>query len=116
MLIDRRNKENEYNEKYFKQKGRGASGEDLPSYYKTNKEWWKLKSNYVDEPANISQWKLKQDNKFWSRNDPILLADFTSEEAPLDVFKVHFKVENKKVHIAEKPNNGKWIKINKNIK
>ena len=55
-------------------------------------------------------------NKFWSRNDPILLADFSNEEAPKDAFKVHFKIENKKNNISEKPNNEKWIKVNHDVK
>lgn len=107
MLIERKNKEKEYNEKNFRLKIIGVNGDKIPSYYKTNKDWWKLRQDYVEQPANTSQRQLQQDNKFWSRNDPILLADFSNEEAPKDAFKVHFKIENKKNNISEKPNNEK---------
>ena len=116
MIKNRKDKENEYNKQHFKLKMIGVHGQDLPTFAQTNKEWWKLRDGYKSNPKNISHWQLQQDNQFWSRNDQILLADFTGEEAPLDAFKVHFKVENKKDHISEKPNHDKWVKINKNVK
>lgn len=116
MINNRRNKENEYNQQHFRLKIKGVHGGEIPLFQQTNKEWWKLRDSYKVNPRNTSHIQLQQDNKFWSRNDPILLADFSSEEGPLDAFKVHFKVESKKHNIASKPTDNKWFKTNKNVK
>jgi hypothetical protein len=116
MLIDRKNKENDYNQNNFTLKIIGVNGDKIPMYYKTNKEWWKLRQDYTEKPANTSQRQLQQDNKFWSRNDPIYLADFSNEEAPKDPNKVHFKIEDKSHVIAEKPNHEKCVKVNHDVK
>ena len=56
----------------------GVHGKDLPKFsdqLDEKKEWWKHKSDYNEEPANISLKKLKQDRNIFAKNDPILIAD-----------------------------------------
>jgi hypothetical protein len=116
MDKERTDKENKYNEQHFKLKILGVHGGDLPQFHQTNKEWWKLRDNYVENPINNSHHQVVQDNKFWSRNDLMLLADFSSGEAPKDPHKVLIKSIIKKGKCSEKPNHQKRFKINKNIK
>jgi hypothetical protein len=116
MQKNRKDKENEYNHQHFKLKIKGVHGGDIPLFQQTNKEWWKLRDGYNSNPRNTSQIQLHQDNKFWSRNDAILLADFSTEEAPLNAFKQHFKVESKKHNIAAKPTEDKSFKSAKHVK
>lgn len=89
MLKERKTRENSYNDKHFEMKLNGIHGAELPSFYQTNKEWWKVRDGYKQNPKNASHCQLVQDNKFWSRNDMILLADFTTEEGPQDSFKAN---------------------------
>lgn len=116
MLKERTEFNNSYNAEHFKLKMLGVHGGELPSFYQTNKEWWKQRKGYVENPNNISHCQVQQDNKFWSRNDPVLISDFTAEPAPQDAFKVHFKIESKKENFAEKPNHDKRVKVNENVK
>ena len=103
MVDERKKKEDKYNSDHFQLKIKGMHGGDLPSFYKTKKEWWKWQKFYVENPENKSQSLLIQDRK-WARNDDILLADFNTEEAPKDAFKVHLGNRKKIDKVSEKPN------------
>lgn len=116
MNKERTEKENKYNEDNFKLKILGIHGGDLPQFHRTNKEWWKLRDGYVENAANNSHHQIVQDNKIWSKNDLMLLADFSSEEAPKDPHKVFVKSVKRKDKYSEKPNHQKRIKINKNTR
>lgn len=116
MVQQRTIRENEYNKNNFKQKIQGVNGPNIPSFYKTDKMWWKKKDRYIQNPKNISQGKVLQDNKLCSRNDMILLADFSTNEAPQQPFKEHLVMKNKKDQVTEKPNANKNFKKIKNAK
>ncbi|CAI2363543.1 unnamed protein product [Moneuplotes crassus] len=109
LIQNRTNRENEYNQKHFKLKVLGVNGPDIPSFYKTNKEWWKKRKEYVENPRNKSQAQMLQNNKLGSRNEMIVLADFSINEAPQQSFKEHVVMKKKKDGIADKPNANKNI-------
>lgn len=48
---------------------------------------------------------MKQDNKFWARNDEMLLADTKFESGPMDPFKTISAAKEKKNNVIEKINN-----------
>ena len=104
MLKDRKKAGEKYNKSHFKHKIEGVHGGDLPLFYKSHKEWWKNKKNYIENPWNTSQAKLLQDKKLHSRNDLMLLSDFTTKEAPQNSFKVFTKTIVKGDNIPTKPN------------
>lgn len=116
MIKDRNDRENSYNAEHFQMKLTGIHNEEPPKFYKTNKEWWKIRDGYVEQPKNVSHHLLQQENKFWSRNDMVLLADFSTEEAPQQPFKDFKQSQRKKEKITEKPNNYKDFKMTKNVK
>lgn len=54
MVKERKARENSYNDKNFKMKLTGIHGADLPSFHQTNKEWWKVREGYKQNPKNTS--------------------------------------------------------------
>jgi hypothetical protein len=116
MVKNRTEKGNQYNDENFKLKILGVHGGDLPQFHQTNQEWWKIKENYVENPTNKSHHQVVQDNKLCSRNDLMLLADYSINEGPPDQLKVFVKGKQKKDRYTEKPNNTKRIKVNRNVR
>lgn len=67
----------------------GIHGQELPKFAESpdSKEWWKFEQGKRDPPSLQSRLLLKQNQKFWAKNDINLLTDVTGEEMPIDVFK-----------------------------
>jgi hypothetical protein len=71
----------------------------LPLFSNTkDKEFWKLSKRYEDNPKNKSQKLYWQDNKYWAKNDEMLLGDTKTGENPIDPFKKERVVFYKKKH------------------
>jgi hypothetical protein len=70
----------------------------------------------LKNPTNKSHHQVVQDNKLCSRNDLMLLADYSTCEGPSDQLKVFVKSNNKKERYTEKPNHTKRIKVNRNVR
>lgn len=116
MLKERKEKDNKYNAEHFVLDVNGIHPQQIPSFYNSKKEWWKARDGYVENPKHKSQAQMKQDNKLWSRNDQMLLADFTDEEAPKDPFRAYSKQLKSKEKLSEKPNNIKNVKHVRKVK
>lgn len=83
IMVEKRKKIlGEYNKTHFKLKIKGVNGEDISLFHNGHKEWWKNKNSYIENPKCISQGQLLEDKKLHCRNESMLLADFTVEEAP----------------------------------
>ena len=82
----------------------GVHGKELPKFSESqsNKEWWKTKSGYSEQPLYKSHKLLKQDQKFWAKNDEMYLADTMSEMAPTDPFKTIYQKKVRKQEVIEK--------------
>jgi len=83
----------------------GIHGQELPKFAETeeSKYWWKM-ANMKGTPSVNSRLKLKQNIKYWSKDDAVLLSDVNSEPAPIDDFKREHYPKQKKIDIPEKPN------------
>lgn len=116
MEEDRKKRMLEYNMKVFGNVSIGIHGRELPKFNdasdkKTcNKEWWQKQNSYRENPKFQSLKMMKQSNKFWAKNDDILLADIGEEEAPKDTFKTTYEKREYKNQIADKPNQIKFIR------
>ena len=58
---------------------------------------------------------MHQTNKFWAKNDEILLADIKSEEAPPDPFKTIHEQLKKKNLVAQKVTKISHYTANENV-
>lgn len=67
----------------------GIHGQELPKFSQdsTTKEFWKFSQTFNDLPAWSSSIEMKENNKFWAKNDDIRLADVQHSHAPVDPFK-----------------------------
>ena len=66
----------------------GVHGMELPkfSHDEEAKHWWKYQPHEAN-PKFQSRVQLKQAQKFWAKNDEMLLADKKCDEGPQDHFK-----------------------------
>jgi hypothetical protein len=82
----------------------GIHGQELPKFQHddTVKEWWKQKPNYNEEPTYQSAVELKENNKFWAKNDEIKFQDVRADYITSDVFKVHEEKRAFKDVVADK--------------
>jgi hypothetical protein len=67
-------------------------------------EWWKQKGDYMANPNYKSAKQLKQDNKFWARNDLMYLSDCNLDpnQVPQDDFKKNYVKRGKKNQVLQK--------------
>ena len=96
----------DYNLKTFGRVAIGVHGKELPKFSEEepSKQWWKLKKGFNSNPKYQSSKLLKQEQKFWSKNDQMYLADTKDEPAPVDPFKTMHFTKTKKNDIVEKVN------------
>jgi len=88
---------NEYNIKTFSSQGLGVHGHELPKFAEseTNKEFWKLKEGYCENPKFQSQCEYLESIKYYKPPGEELLLNEHRDEEPnwIDPFK--------KVHVLE---------------
>lgn len=62
----------------------GIHGGELPKFAheKNSKSWWRYQQENKDDPLVQSAALLKQNQKFWAKNDLTLLADKSSTQVP----------------------------------
>ena len=67
----------------------GVHGCELPKFSeaKESKTWWNYQQDRKQNPLVQSATVLKQNQKFWAKNDLILLGDKTNDGAPKDALK-----------------------------
>ena len=67
----------------------GIHGGELPKFSEAreSKTWWHYQQDRKQNPLVQSATVLKQSQKFWAKNDLILLGDKTNEGAPKDQLK-----------------------------
>ena len=69
----------------------GIHGNELPMFSDTreSKTWWQLQKDKKknENPMVQSAALLKQNQKFWAKNDLTLIADHTKDSAPKDPLK-----------------------------
>ena len=111
---ERRREMLEYNMKTFGKVSIGVHGKELPKFSESqsNKEWWKTRAGYSDQPLYKSHKLLKQDQKFWAKNDEMYLADTKSEMAPIDPFKTIYQKKIRKQEVIEKVTQAHFNKPN----
>ena len=70
----------------------GIHGQELPQYAQTldSKQWWKYERMGKDDPKVQSRLRMKQNQQYWAKNDEVLLADMSHDQAPQDTFKQIF--------------------------
>ena len=118
-IKDQKRKEiNEYNIKTFSHQALGVHGHELPKFSEseTNKEFWKLKEGYCENPKYKSQCEYLESIKYYKPPGEELLLNEHRDEDPnwIDPFKkVHvLEAKYKKENLITKINN---INIFKNF-
>ena len=118
-IKDQKRKEtNEYNIKTFSHQALGVHGHELPKYSESekNKEFWKLKEGYCENPKFKSQCEYLESIKYYKPPGEELLLNEHRDEDPnwVDPFKkVHIlEAKYKKENLITKINN---INIFKNF-
>ena len=118
-IKDQKRKEiNEYNIKTFSSQALGVHGHELPKFAEseTNKEFWKLKEGYCENPKFQSQVEYLESIKYYKPPGEELLLNEHRDEDPnwIDPFKrVHvLDAKYKKENLIPKVNN---INIFKNF-
>ena len=102
---------NEFNLKVFSKQTIGVHGHDLPKFSqsKSNKEFWKLKEGYCENPKFNSQCEYLESFKYYKPPGEDLLLNEHREEEPkwVDPFKkVHIlEAKKKKENLITKINN-----------
>ena len=85
----------------------GVHGRKLPGYSESenteDKKYWQIAKDYVHTPENVSRLQLSQDNKWWAKNDKMLLSDLSPQQcSQIDSFKeCHVPLPGQK-ELAEK--------------
>lgn len=64
--------------------------------------YWEMNVNYKKMPKNVSQKLIQQNNKYWSKNDEVLLSDYNGVTPPIDTFKKEYYAQSKKNEVSEK--------------
>ena len=67
---------------------------ELPKYRDHHKQWWTLRRNHKTSAGERSRVKLKQQQKFWAKDDKILVSDVDGTEAPIDPFKTEHHLKS----------------------
>ena len=102
---------NDYNIKTFSHQALGVHGHELPKFSEseTNKEFWKLKEGYCENPKFQSQCEYLESIKYYKPPGEELLLNEHRDEEPywIDPFKtVHvLEAKNKKENLITKINN-----------
>ena len=115
---EKRKQINDYNIKTFSKQTIGVHGHELPKFSEseTNKEFWKLKEGYCENPKFKSQCEYLESIKYYKPPGEELLLNEHRDEEPnwIDPFKmVHvLEAKNKKENLITKVNN---INIFKNF-
>mmetsp|Transcript_35808 Transcript_35808/g.26598 ORF Transcript_35808/g.26598 Transcript_35808/m.26598 type:complete len:188 (+) Transcript_35808:1074-1637(+) len=80
----------------------GIHGQELPKFAGEGetKEFWKFAETYGGDMQSKSALEMKENNKWWAKNDDMKLADVKEEQAPQDAFKSVYveKRRNDQVH------------------
>lgn len=98
-LKNLRRKENlDYNLNTFSRKTIGVHGHELPKFSENeeNKEYWKNRDGYVENPKISSLVELKETIKYWKKSENLLLNDHKEyiEEPGVKIEKVHKKKDD----------------------
>lgn len=89
----------------------GIHGQELPKFSNTataatadskTREWWKYRTTFVAKPAFQSAVELKENIKFWAKNDDIKISDVREEQAPMDHFKSTHEKQQFKDQVTDK--------------
>ena len=106
IVEERKKKEVEYNMNTFGNVSIGIHGKELPKFSenKTGQKWWTMKPDYHQKPNFQSRLEMKQDQKFWAQNDPVLMSDVVEDPAPVDPLKKEFVPKVIKADVPEKIN------------
>ncbi|MFS8160390.1 MAG: hypothetical protein ACMG6E_09335 [Candidatus Roizmanbacteria bacterium] len=48
------------------------------------KEYWKFSKTFTHDPSQVSALEMKENNKWWAKNDLVKLSDVKEELAPVD--------------------------------
>lgn len=67
----------------------GIHGQELPKFNddSNSKEWWKFAQTYTQNPRFESSLYMKEDQKYWAKNDQMKLSDVQEGQGPQDKFK-----------------------------
>ena len=83
----------------------GVHGQELPKFAegKDTQQYWKNYNFYNKDTKTQSLNRLRQDTKYWSVNDEMLLCDSTGAVPEEDVFKKNRQIIKKSIYaITEK--------------
>lgn len=78
QIKDKRRKETlEYNVAHFSEQPMGVHGHELPKFSdsENNKEFWKLREGYVENPKFTSQVEFLEDRKYWKKKEDLYLSE-----------------------------------------
>jgi hypothetical protein len=84
----RRKETNEYNMKTFANQPIGVHGHELPKFSENEdtKEFWKFKEGYCEHPTYQSQVELLENQKFWKKNEELLINDHKDFDVWVDPY------------------------------
>ena len=84
----RRKETNEYNMKTFANQPIGVHGHELPKFSENEntKEFWKFKDGYCENPPYQSQVEFLENQKFWKKNEELLINDHKDMDVWVDPY------------------------------
>ena len=82
----------------------GIHGQELPKFSQDSntKEFWKFSQTFNDAPNWQSSVEMKENSKYWAKNDDIRLADVQHSNAPADPFKTQYEPKKQKNEVVSK--------------
>ena len=97
----RRKETNDYNMKTFANQPIGVHGHELPKFSENEdtKEFWKFRDGYCENPPFQSQVEFLENQKFWKKNEELLINDHKDFDVWVDPYKrvyVPYTASNKK--------------------
>ena len=85
----RRKETNDYNMKTFANQPIGVHGHELPKFSENEdtKEFWKFRDGYCENPPYQSQVEFLENQKFWKKNEELLINDHKDFDVWVDPYK-----------------------------
>ena len=85
----RRKETNDYNMKTFANQPIGVHGHELPKFSENEdtKEFWKFRDGYCENPPFQSQVEFLENQKFWKKNEELLINDHKDFDVWVDPYK-----------------------------
>lgn len=82
----------------------GIHGQELPKFQDNSqtKEYWKFSKTFTHDPSQVSALEMKENHKWWAKNDLMKLADVRDEQAPIDQFKASYTKQFPKNTVVDK--------------